>query len=301
MNAASHYTRPVDRLEAAELETLVDLALAEDAPAGDATSDAIFAADHQSRARIVARESGIVCGLPALQAVCKRDRLRHPPGLELVGQLDDGQAFAAGQSLMEFRGPTRTLLRLERVLLNFLQYLCGIATATAAAVAQAPAGLAVLDTRKTLPGYRRLAKYAVYCGGGSNHRLHLSEMAMIKDNHIAAAGSLSEALRLVRKARPGIAVEVEVDTMLQLAELLPLAPDFVLLDNMDDATLAQAVEMTRRLAPGTRIEVSGGWRPEQLKRLQALCPLGVSMGFLTHTTRFLDLSMEFLTEPVDQG
>lgn len=197
--------------------------------------------------------------------------------------------------LARIRGPVVDLLRLERIILNFLQYLSGISTVVRAAVDRAGAEIAVLDTRKTLPGYRRLAKYAVYCGGGTNHRINLSDMAMIKDNHIAAAGGIRPAVESIRAARPEIPLEVEVDTLEQLREALELEPGFVLLDNMRGELLEQAVALVRERPADRRpfIEISGGVRPEDLPGLRHLGPLGVSMGFLTHTTAFLDLSLEF--------
>lgn len=293
MHETLHYTRPADRLSPEDIDPIVALALAEDAPEGDATSDSIFDQNDQSLARIVAREEGVLCGGPVLARICAQPA---DAGLQLRQLCGEGQRFVAGDVLFELEGPTRVLLRLERVLLNFLQCLSGIASLTARAAALAPEGVYLLDTRKTLPGYRRLAKYAVFCGGGVNHRLNLSEMAMIKDNHIAAAGSIRAAVEKVRSARPGIPLEVEVDRLEQLEEALPLAPDFILLDNMNAAQIAAAVARVQAHAgPHPRLEVSGGWKPEQLPQLRGLGPLGVSMGHLTHSARFLDLSLEIVS------
>lgn len=292
-----HYTHPVRSLSAADCEPLVRLALAEDTPDGDPTSEAIFPATERCSARIVAREAGVLCGLPLMQSLCTvYAETTGTEAPDIRPRRTDGETFDKGDVLLELSGTLRAILRLERPMLNFLQYLSGISTTTAAAVSRAGADIAVLDTRKTLPGYRRLAKYAVYCGGGTNHRIHLSDMAMIKDNHVAAAGGVSAAIRRIREHKPGLPMDVEVDRLEQLREALELEPEVVLLDNMDAKQVAEAIDLVRSaVAAGKRapfIEVSGGWRPDQLSQLHGLGKLGVSMGYLTHTTRFLDLSLE---------
>ncbi len=292
-----HYTQPVRSLSQADCEPLVRLALAEDTPDGDPTSEAVFPESERRSARIVARESGVLCGLPVVDSLCAV--YAETTGTEapkIQPHRNDGETFDRGDALLELSGTLRAILRLERPMLNFLQYLSGISTSTAAAVSRAGADIAVLDTRKTLPGYRRLAKYAVYCGGGTNHRIHLSDMAMIKDNHVAAAGSVSAAIRRIREHKPGLPLDVEVDRLEQLKEALELEPEVVLLDNMNAQQVGEAVKLVQQAtARGKRapfIEVSGGWKPEQLSELHGLGKLGVSMGYLTHTTRFLDLSLE---------
>ena len=296
-----HYTAPVRTVSRADCEQLVRMALAEDMPEGDPTSEAIFDQGAQGKARVVAREPGLLCGLPVVGVLL--DIHAEQSGRRILLQaIPDGTLFEPGSVLAELSGSLRDLLSLERTLLNFLQYLSGIATEVSKAVQLAGDSIAVLDTRKTIPGYRRLAKYAVYCGGGTNHRINLSEMAMIKDNHIAAAGSIEQAVALVRGYRPGIPLEVEVDNLEQLERVLPLQPDVVLLDNMDAAGVAQAMKQIGKSARGhgrLLVEVSGGWTPERLIELHGLGEIGVSMGALTHTTRFLDLSLE--VEPVSPG
>ena len=293
-----HYTAPVSKVNRTDCEQLVRLALAEDMPAGDPTSEAIFGPGVQGRARVVARESGLLCGMPVVAVLL--DLHAEQSGRRIALQaIPDGSLFEPGSVLAELSGGLRDLLSLERTVLNFLQYLSGIATTVRKAVQLAADDIAVLDTRKTIPGYRRLAKYAVYCGGGTNHRINLSEMAMIKDNHIAAAGSIEQAVALVRNYRPGIPLEVEVDNLEQLDRVLPLKPDVVLLDNMNAERVAQAMHRIAETAQGRGrllVEVSGGWTPERLSELHGLGEMGVSMGALTHTTRFLDLSLE--VEPV---
>ena len=302
-DARPHYTTPVRNIIRADCEELIRLALHEDAPDGwpaaDPTTEAIFAADRQARARLVPRESGVLCGVPVVEILCAmyaEQTAGQAAALQLQMHCRDGQRFAPGDTLLELAGPLRSLLRLERPILNFLQYLSGIATSTAQVVAAAGPDIAVLDTRKTLPGYRRLAKYAVYCGGGTNHRIHLSDMAMIKDNHVAAAGSIERAVAAVRESFPDLPLNVEVDTLEQLALVLPLEPEVVLLDNMRRESVAAALTRVRDYAAGGGrapfVELSGGWKPEELPQLHGLGKLGVSMGYLTHTTRFLDLSLE---------
>lgn len=298
----THYTSPVRNIIREDCETLLQLALAEDAPPGwpsaDPTTEAIFAADERARARLIPRESGVLCGIPVIGVLNDifAESQDSAKALKITPRKSDGDAFAPGETLLELEGPLRTLLRLERPILNILQYLSGIATTVAQTVTLAGPDVAVLDTRKTVPGYRRLAKYAVYCGGGTNHRIHLSDMAMIKDNHIAAAGGIVAAVEAVRRHSPDLPLNVEVDTLEQLAEVLPCQPEVVLLDNMRREQIEQALaRIQAHEAQGGRapfVEVSGGWKPEELEQLRGLGRLGVSMGFLTHTTRFLDLSLD---------
>ena len=182
------------------------------------------------------------------------------------------------------------LLKLERVVLNFLQYLSGIATETSRLVSNYP-GLRILDTRKTLPGYRKLVKYAVYCGGGWNHRQNLSDMALIKDNHLSVS-SIVESVSKIRDRFPEKKIEVEVDNFTQLKEAISSTPDLIMLDNFQSDDIKKAVIMIREISPEIMIECSGSMTPEKLKNISDLKDIGVSMGYLTHTTRFLDLSLE---------
>lgn len=295
MKPGDHYTTPQSTINREHYETLIRLALAEDAPSGDPTSESIFPPDVSGRARILAREEGVLCGCPLIADLLLIDGEQTGSPLALKTHFHDGEHFRSGDVLMDLQGPWRQLLRLERVVLNFLQYLSGIATTTARTIREAGSMITVLDTRKTLPGYRRLAKYAVFCGGGRNHRLHLGDMAMIKDNHIAAAGGIREAVERIREIHPELPLEIEVDHPGQLEEALRCRPQVILLDNMDRPTLEEALRILRRIPEDRQplIEISGGWTGGRLGELQGLGPLGVSMGSLTHTTRFLDLSMEF--------
>lgn len=294
MRVRHHYTSPVSSLSRSDCEIIAALALDEDAPGGDPTSESIFAGNDTGSGVIVSREAGVLCGIPVVLTLADVYAERVGSRISAEPRRADGDAFGPGDEILLLTGRIGDLLRLERPILNFLQYLSGIASVTAAAVAKAPEGIEILDTRKTLPGYRRLAKYAVYCGGGTNHRIHLSEMAMVKDNHVLAAGGVRRAADAVRSRFPALPLEIEVDRLDQLEEALSVRPRVILLDNMNRSRIEEACKTIRRLPESERplIEVSGGWKPDQLHELAGLGPLGVSMGFLTHTTRFLDLSLE---------
>lgn len=287
-----HYTQPLDHIEASDCNTLIRLAIEEDAPAGDPTSEAIFDPDRTARADLVTREDGVFCGASIAKYLLAEFAAMTGYKIELIPHLGDGQTFRKGDRLLSLSGSLRGILRIERPLLNFVQYLSGISSTVAKAVELAGPNVHVLDTRKTLPGYRRLAKYAVYCGGGANHRIHLSDMAMIKDNHVQAAGSISEAVRRIRAHFPDLPIDLEIDRLDQLEEALAEKPEVLLLDNMNAEQIRQAVERIRAVSTEIRIELSGGWTPEMLQSVADVGPLGVSMGYITHTTRFLDLSLE---------
>ena len=272
-------------------------ALAEDlpapagAPAGtwgvDATSTATIAPGQRGTARFGARQSGTVAGLAVAELV-----LRTVMGDDVVvaGRCPDGARVEAGEVVLTASGPVSGLLTAERTALNYAGHLSGIATATARwAEALAGTRARVLDTRKTLPGLRALQKYAVRCGGGVNHRLGLSDMAMVKDNHVVAAGGVVPAWRAVRAHWPDLRVEVEVTDLDELGALLEAGCDHVLLDNMDTATMAEAV----RLAAGrATLEASGGLT---LARAREVAETGVdyiSVGALTHSVTVLDLGLD---------
>jgi nicotinate-nucleotide pyrophosphorylase (carboxylating) len=272
-------------------EDLVRRALAEDlGRAGDLTTDAVVAAEQSGRAAIVARGAGRVAGLePALLAFRVLD-----PACRVEVLCGDGRDVEAGTVIALVSGRARALLTGERTALNLLARLSGIATATRDVVARL-SGLPtrVADTRKTTPGLRALEKYAVRVGGGSSHRHGLDDAVLIKDNHVALAGSVGEA---VRRVRAGVGhmlkVEVEVDTLAQLDEALALGVDAVLLDNMDLATLREAVARMRGRAVS---EASGGIRPETVREVAETGVEVVSIGWLTHSAPALDLALEIET------
>jgi len=271
---------------------LIRTALAEDVGPGDVTTEATIADDARARAEIVARENGVLAGIEvALEVFRMLD-----PEIRAAIAMGDGSRVRAGDVVASVTGRTRAILTGERVALNFLQRLSGVAT-QAARYAEALAGSAtrLLDTRKTTPGMRTLEKQAVVIGGGLNHRMGLWDMALIKDNHIAAAGGIAAAVGAVRAARPRISVEVEVTDLDELAQALDAGVDRVMLDNMSIEGMREAVRLVRARGAGTEIEISGGLTAE---RMEALADLGadfVSVGALTHSARALDLSLEIRT------
>ena len=271
-------------------------ALAEDLPGGgeDVTSTATIPEDARAVADFGAREAGVVAGLGVAALV-----FAHVLGdeAEVTDRVPDGTRVEAGDVVMRVAGPTRGLLTAERTALNFASHLSGVATATSHWVAALEGTRArVLDTRKTLPGLRALQKYAVHCGGGVNHRFSLTDMAMVKDNHVIAAGGVVPAFRAVREAYPDVPVEVEVTDLDQLRELLDVGCDRILLDNMSDATMAEAVRLTAEHATPATLEASGGLT---LGRARDVAQTGVdfiSVGALTHSVIVFDLGMDLSSE-----
>jgi nicotinate-nucleotide pyrophosphorylase (carboxylating) len=263
--------------------------LAEDLEHGDITTEAIFAPDDRAEAAFVARQPMTVVGMATVAA---RVFTLLDPTVSCTGALADGSRVAAGTTLLTLGGATRTLLRAERVALNLVQRLCGIATLTGTFV-DAVKGLPVkiVDTRKTTPGLRLLEKYAVRAGGGHNHRYSLSDGVLIKDNHIAACGSITEAVRRVRARVPHtINVEVETDTLVQVEECLACGVGVIMLDNMDLATLRRAVELIDGRA---LVEASGG---VNLQTVRGIAETGVdiiSVGALTHSATACDIGMDW--------
>lgn len=282
----------LDELEAAGLDPkavydAVVLAIAEDLPGEDVTSAATIPADARGVADFAAREPGVVAGLTVAALV-----LHYVLGDEVTvsDRLPDGSRVAAGDVVMRVAGPTRGLLTAERTALNFASHLSGVATATAAWVdALAGTRARVLDTRKTLPTYRALQKYAVRCGGGVNHRFSLSDMAMVKDNHVVAAGGVVPAYTAVRAAYPDLPVEVEVTDLDQLRELLDAGCDRILLDNMDSATMAEAVRIT---AGRATLEASGGLTFDRAREVAETGVDFISVGALTHSVKVFDLGLD---------
>jgi len=266
-------------------EPLLELAVAEDIGSGDATSESVLPADLLLYGRILAKDTGVVAGLPIAGAVFSR----VDPALRFMPRVEDGAEVAPGDLVAEVFGPGRGMLAAERMALNFLQHLSGIATLTRSFVeAVAGTGATVLDTRKTHPGYRALEKYAVRMGGGQNHRMSLSDMMLVKDNHIEAAGSVTAAVERARAVHPDLPVEVEVKNEGELREALTLTVDRIMLDNMDLDEMRAAVQLTAGRVP---LEASGG---VTLGRVAAIAATGVdyiSVGALTHSAPALDLSM----------
>ncbi len=272
---------------------MVRAALEEDGAFHDVTTIATVVSDRRAHAAIVAREGGVIAGVPIAIAVFRL----LDDHVAIRVDADDGVRVAAGERILHITGDPRALLSGERVALNFLQRLSGIATATARYVhAVQGTGAQIVDTRKTTPGLRRLEKYAVRAGGGRNHRMDLSGMVMIKDNHLAAVnGDIALAVRRAREfAADGLDVEVECDTLDQVTVALEAGADIILLDNMSLDQLREAVAMIRKQA---LIEASGG---VNLSTVRAVAEAGVdwiSVGALTHSVRSLDMAMEFVAPP----
>jgi len=287
-------TPPIGRLSKSDYSGLIKLSLEEDKARGDITTNSIFSGKHKTMARLVARESGILAGLEIFRDTYKMLNGR----LNIKTHYKDGALVKRGSLIAEVKGDTISILQGERTAVNFVSMLSGIATETGKVVKKVPSGVALLDTRKTLPAYRKLSKYAVSVGGGLNHRIDLAAMAMIKDNHIAAAGSISEAIDLVRKKNPRKKLEVEVDTLKQLQEALPALPDIVLLDNMEPETLKKATSLVRKFNREQKksilTEASGGYNINNLDKLKGTGVDFVSMGNLTNRIVPLDFSLEIL-------
>lgn len=269
-----------------DVDALIKTALAEDLADGpDVTSVATIPADQHSELDFAARQPGVVAGLEVAKRV-----------FEIVGPIEvtlraqDGDRVETGDILLTAVGPTRDLLTAERTALNLLTHLSGVATATAAWVElMGPDGPRVRDTRKTLPGMRALQKYAVRCGGGVNHRMSLSDAALVKDNHVVAAGGVAEAFNAVRQAFPGIPVEVEVDSLEQLEQVLDAGADLVLLDNFTPDQMREAVAMT---AGRAKLEASGGLTLDNAADVADTGVDYVAVGALTHSVKVMDIGAD---------
>ena len=274
-------------LDVALIEQRVAVALAEDAHSGDLTSKATISADHISKAHFTSRKSGVVAGTLVAAAVLEHCGVTN---YEIVKK--DGSSVSAGEVIIEVEGNTRAILLAERTALNFLSHLSGIATITSLWVKEVlGTSTQVRDTRKTTPGLRELEKYAVRMGGGTNHRMTLTDGALIKDNHIAAAGSVTEAINRVKKEFPGVEIEVEVDNLEQLKEALQAGVDIVLLDNMNIEQTKAAVEIAKNSK--TKLESSGGLKIENAAAYAATGVHYLAVGALTHSAPVLDIGLDF--------
>jgi nicotinate-nucleotide pyrophosphorylase (carboxylating) len=289
-SGAAHATRVhlPPALPAIMLEPLVRATLLEDlGRAGDITTDAIVDAEQRSRLRLVARKAGVLAGLDLARIAFTL----VDPAIEFVPHLRDGARLEAGKEIASLSGPARGILTAERTALNFLCHLSGVASATAEiADAIRPYGARVTCTRKTMPGMRAVQKYAVRVGGGSNHRYGLDDAMLIKDNHVALAGGIRQAVTRARAAAGHLVkIELEVDTLAQLEEALSLGVEAVLLDNMSLDELRQAVAM----AKGRAItEASGGVTPETAPAIAATGVDLIAIGWITHSARVLDIGLD---------
>ncbi len=280
------------KLSSAEIRRVVAAALREDVGSGDATTLATVPRGTKAEAQMNARENLVVCGLAFAEAAF----MLLSRSVKIRRFHRDGNHVRAGQPLLHVEGPARALLTAERVALNFVQRLSGIATASAAYVnAVAGTGARILDTRKTTPGWRRFEKYAVQCGGAQNHRHGLYDRILIKDNHLAALKNthpdpVAAAVARARRRFPALLVEVEADTLAQVDQALSAGADFILLDNMTPAQLRKAVKLVRGRVP---LEASGG---VHLKNVRAIARTGVdciSVGSITHSAGAVDVALDF--------
>ncbi|MRG27905.1 MULTISPECIES: carboxylating nicotinate-nucleotide diphosphorylase [Laceyella] len=277
------------------LKQFIREVLNEDIGAGDLTTEALVPEGHRSTCVLLVKQQGVVAGLPVAEQVFKE----LDPACEWTPLVEEGAEVDKGTVIARITGSTRAILTGERVALNLMQRMSGIATVTRELVNKLE-GLScrVLDTRKTTPGMRQLEKYAVRVGGGVNHRFGLSHGVMIKDNHIAMAGSLEEAIKRVRE-RVGhmVQIEVEADTLEQVKQILAFDVDAILLDNMDLDTMRQAVKL---IDGRVWTEASGGITPETIRPIAETGVDAVSLGWLTHSVSSLDISLDFEDETGDE-
>lgn len=278
-------------LDPAYVTGVIRMALAEDlGDGGDVTSEATIPAAHQGVAELVARGSGVLAGLPVAAAVFE---VASSGELAVQTLRADGETVRPGEVVAVVRGAVRQLLTAERTALNLLCHLSGVATATRRwAEALAGTGAVVRDTRKTTPGLRALEKYAVRCGGGSNHRMSLSDQALIKDNHVLAAGGVVPAYTAVRTMFAAVPVEVECTTVEQVRQLLAAGAERLLLDNMATAQMAEAVRLARGCGHPVIVEASGGLTLERAREVAATGVDVISVGALTHSAPVLDIAMD---------
>jgi len=271
----------------ADLPAQVDAALREDIGSGDVTA-ALVPAAQQVRGRLITREDAVLCG----RAWADETFRRLDPRVRLSWHAADGDRLTAGQTILEIAGPARAVLTGERTALNFLQLLSAAATEAQRFVAAvAGTGCRILDTRKTVPGLRSAQKYAVRCGGADNHRMGLYDRVLIKENHIAAAGSITGAIEAARRSAPGVSVEVEVESLAELREALEARPDVIMLDEFSLADLETAVALNRARGTPAKLEASGSVSLEAVRAIAATGVDYVSVGALTKHVRAVDLSM----------
>ena len=273
------------RLSAA-IAANVEAALAEDVGSGDITAE-LIASETQATGRVITRETGVMCGIPWAE----RTREMIDPSLAIDWQVSDGEILSANQTLFTIAGQARAILTAERTMLNFIQLLSGTATQTAAYVAAVEGTNAkVLDTRKTLPGLRLAQKYAVTCGGGQNHRIGLFDAFLIKENHIAAAGSIRNAVATAKTNHPGLPVEVEVERLEQMHEAIAAQADIIMLDNF---SLEQTRQAVIENAGRAKLEASGNVDESTITDIARTGVDYISSGNLTKRVVPLDLSMRF--------
>ena len=280
-----------------DVDTLIDLAIQEDNPNGDISAELCIDTNSHSTAKLIAKENGVFFGTQ----ICTQLISKIDPTIQLTLQTKDGQAFITSETLLTLSGSTKSLLILERVLLNFLQHLCGISTITQAYVkALNNDKIQLLDTRKTRPAYRHLEKAAVLAGGGYNHRLNLSDMVLLKENHVKAflndhdIATFSERLQKHRQKHPHIPIEIEVETLEEL-EAWPLEfADYIMLDNFSIPKIKDGLEICKKRHLNAQIEVSGNITLDTIQDYRNLDIHRISIGRLTHSVKAIDLSLLIL-------
>ena len=270
-------------------EVLFDLAYAEDIGDGDITTNNLIPAEANTKAILIAKETGVVAGLPVAEMVFKK----FDKHIEWNEKVPDGSLVKPGDVLVEFTGNYRALLTGERKALNFLQRLSGIATYAHLCMKEVEGTkVEILDTRKTLPGYRHLDKYAVRMGGASNHRFGLYDMVMIKDNHIQVAGGIKPAVEAIRSKIPkSIKIEVETSNLEMVQEALEADVDIIMLDNMSSKLMAEAVQLINKRA---KIEASGNMTQKRIRKVAGTGVDYISIGALTHSVKALDISQRII-------
>jgi nicotinate-nucleotide pyrophosphorylase (carboxylating) len=280
-------------LDPEAVEVIVRNAIAEDLMGGiDVTSAATIGPDQRSTATFGVRATGVIAGLPIVAAVI--DTVCGEKASEFIQLVADGTLVQPGTDVAEVVAPTRLLLTAERTALNLLCHLSGIASVTRRwADAVEGTSAVVRDTRKTTPGLRALEKYAVRCGGGVNHRMGLSDMALVKDNHVTAAGGIAEAIRRVRTLEAAIPVEIEVDSLDGLREAISAEADQVLIDNFTPEQMREAVAIRDEMNPAVLLEASGGLTLESARVVAASGVDYIAVGELTHSARVLDIGLDF--------
>ncbi len=283
-------------LDVEAVSAVIERALAEDLRDGpDVTTESTVPARQLSVANVVPRAPGVFAGGPVAMAVFETVSF----SAEFEQLVPEGAVLTPGSRALVIAGPTAGILTAERTALNLLTHLSGIATATRAWVdAVSGTGARIRDTRKTLPGLRILEKYAVRCGGGVNHRMSLGDAALIKDNHVAAAGSVRAAIEAVRARHPSIALEVEVDTLDQLDEAIAAGAELVLLDNFSTADTAAAVSLVRASGRPVLLESSGGLSLDRAAEVAATGVDYLAVGALTHSAPALDLGLDLVAQPL---
>ena len=276
------------------INKLLDLGIEEDINTGDITTESIIPATMNAVATMTAKQAGVISGLEIVKMVYER----FQSDVVFTPYFKDGDSVEKGDVILKIEASYPTLLRGERLSLNLFQRMCGIATETAKYVRElADVHTELLDTRKTAPGLRVLDKLAVKHGGGTNHRMGLYDMAMIKDNHIKMAGGIAKAVEQVRaRIAPEIKIEVETTTLDEVSQAIAAGADIIMLDNMDNATMTEAVSIIKAAAPAIKTEASGNMSIPRLKEVAATGVDYISVGALTHTVKAMDISMNIQVE-----